>query len=462
MGHGWTKLRLVEPFGEFQQWDHYRALEIIGVFKDNEFDFGVDVDVVAALLEGDRDTARQIIERLAPNGGAVINGLAFLGGVALVVAAGPKGMDAVSAKCGLVFDVFDLEGRQRLSKDELTIALLSCLRALTGMLGCGTPPADAEVEQLVNQAYAARSKDYGAFCTKDEFYDIVSAHIGDDCSSLGGVLRGFGVADLDELAAAVDVDEDLAAAKLQARVRGRNERLHPTKPPRPRSAGAAAPPAEEDLAASKLQARVRGRNERLHPTKPPAKARPASAGARPTAAEPDEDVAATTLQARIRGRASRAPPRVRPSSAPSARPGDEPDPEQDLAAARLQARIRGRNERLHPTPPPTKRPASAGAAPAAAEEDLAAAKLQARVRGRNERLHPTPPPTKRPASAGAAPPPVEEDAAATKLQARIRGRASRAPPRPSSAPAKRPEDAEQDVAASKLQARVRGRNARKR
>ena len=48
------------------------------MFKDNEFDFGVDVDVVAALLEGDRKTAEAVVKKLAPDG-SIINGLAFLG-----------------------------------------------------------------------------------------------------------------------------------------------------------------------------------------------------------------------------------------------------------------------------------------------------------------------------------------------------------------------------------------------
>ena len=47
-------------------------------------------------------------------------------------------------------------------------------------------------------------------------------------------------------------DEDQAASKLQARIRGRNERLNPTPPP----------PKTQDVAASKLQSRIRGKNDR--------------------------------------------------------------------------------------------------------------------------------------------------------------------------------------------------------
>ena len=63
MGAGWPKPALVEPFTAFQAWDHGKASEVVCVFKDNEFDFGVDIDVVAALLEGDRKTAEAVVAR---------------------------------------------------------------------------------------------------------------------------------------------------------------------------------------------------------------------------------------------------------------------------------------------------------------------------------------------------------------------------------------------------------------
>ena len=68
MGAGWPKPALVEPFTAFQAWDHGKASEVVCVFKDNEFDFGVDIDVVAALLEevkADRDEASPYAAMLA-------------------------------------------------------------------------------------------------------------------------------------------------------------------------------------------------------------------------------------------------------------------------------------------------------------------------------------------------------------------------------------------------------------
>ena len=73
MGAGWPKPALVEPFTSFQAWDHGKASEVVCVFKDNEFDFGVDVDVVAALLEGDRKTA-EAVEKIRINPGNFADG----------------------------------------------------------------------------------------------------------------------------------------------------------------------------------------------------------------------------------------------------------------------------------------------------------------------------------------------------------------------------------------------------
>lgn len=158
MGAGWPKPALVEPFTAFQAWDHGKASEVVCVFKDNEFDFGVDVDIVAALLEGDRKTAEAVIKKLAPDDRGVINGLAFLSTLAFFSRAPDRG-DALRAKVGLAFDAFDLEDTNDLSRDEFTIALLSCLRALTVALGRGVPPTDSDCEQIVNKAYTDRGKD---------------------------------------------------------------------------------------------------------------------------------------------------------------------------------------------------------------------------------------------------------------------------------------------------------------
>lgn len=196
MGAGWAKPTLVAPFDAFQAWDHGRASEVVGAFKDNEFDFGVDADVVAALLEGDRSLAEAVVAKLAPEQSGVINGLAFLSIMAFVSRAPARG-DCLKAKVGLCFDAFDLEDTNDLSRDEFTIALLSCLRALCVALGRGVPPSDADCEQIVNKAYTDRQKDYARPVSKHEFFDVVAASV-EACACFEDVLRSYGVTGLGE------------------------------------------------------------------------------------------------------------------------------------------------------------------------------------------------------------------------------------------------------------------------
>ena len=54
------------------------------------------------------------------------------------------------------------------------------------------------------------------------------------------------------------------ASKLQANIRGQQERANPTPPPEKTAV-------KQERMATKLQAGIRGRNERLNPTPPPEK-----------------------------------------------------------------------------------------------------------------------------------------------------------------------------------------------
>ena len=125
MGAGWAKPTLVAPFDAFQAWDHGKASEVVCVFKDNEFDFGVDVDVVAALLEGDRKTAEAVVKKLAPDG-SIINGLAFLGILAFFSAAPARG-DDVDVDAEVEFIVLE---------DADDLGGLAVVPGLEGIEGC--------------------------------------------------------------------------------------------------------------------------------------------------------------------------------------------------------------------------------------------------------------------------------------------------------------------------------------
>jgi len=303
MGNAWATpgYPLVEPFDCFQRWEHAKARDVVGVFKDHEFDFGIDASVVAALLEGDRRTAERVVGRLAPKGCREINGLAFLACLALASKGTSKG---IRAKIDLVFDAFDLEDSSTLSKDEMTIAVMSCLRTLCAMLGRGLPPSDAACEQMTNEAYTESAKDYAARSrvraprrasmrlpcprrapnrnsqtpiNKKEFQDFVEAKLG-DCNTFIDILPRFDV-DLDHVPDFepppdyVDVendyecathlafswDDDTAASKLQAGFRGHRGRVKAQESRRVLQEQAARKEREEqDLAAARMQARCHG------------------------------------------------------------------------------------------------------------------------------------------------------------------------------------------------------------
>ena len=208
-----------------------------------------------------------------------------------------------------------------------------------------------------------------------------------------------------------------AAALLQGVMRGRQQRQRD-------AAEKAQREVENNAAAAKVQARVRGN-----------KARTAKGGAE---AEAEELV---TFQLSVECTDGTLALPLTVGDAPAPEPAAEAEAateaagaEEDAAAAKVQARIRGNKARATKggAEAPAVEEAATEAAPAedAADEDAAAAKVQARIRGNKVRA------TKGGAEAPAAEEaateaavteaPADEDAAAAKVQARIRGNKVRA------------------------------------
>ena len=254
--------------------------ELVRSYKERDLDFGIDLPTIEGLTGLDRDQCIQLVESLAkndPRERKLVNALALLSGACI---AGEENGEAAASR---IFDIFDFDARGQISRDELTILLLCSLRAANAIQGLQDEPDDDATEIISDAAFDQAIPPQGNpdVISKKEFL-----------AWAGRALRGIDTAE--QFVAAfscgitpgIDNEEtDLAAAKLQARIRGRNERLNPTAPP----AKTAAEPAPEepspeeptdalpeageetDAAAAKLQARIRGRNERLNPTTPPAK-----------------------------------------------------------------------------------------------------------------------------------------------------------------------------------------------
>jgi len=250
----------------FQELGEGYTSELVRSYQERDLDFGIDLPTTEALTGLDRGQCVALLDSLAKGASEprLINALALLAGACI---AGEK--DATSA-AARIFDIFDFDARGQISRDELTILLLCSLRAANAVNGSQDEPDDDATELISDAAFDQAIPPQGNpdAISKREFLTWATR-------ALRGVpsAEAFVAAFSCGITPGVDNEEtDDAAAKLQARIRGRNERLNPTTPPA--KAAEALPEAgeETDLAAAKLQARVRGRNERLHPTAPPSKA----------------------------------------------------------------------------------------------------------------------------------------------------------------------------------------------
>ena len=330
--------------------------ELVRSYKERDLDFGIDLPTIEGLTGLDRDQCIQLVESLAkndPRERKLVNALALLSGACI---AGEENGEAAASR---IFDIFDFDARGQISRDELTILLLCSLRAANAIQGLQDEPDDDATEIISDAAFDQAIPPQGNpdVISKKEFLAWASR-----------ALRGIDTAE--QFVAAfscgitpgIDNEEtDLAAAKLQARIRGRNERLNPTAPPAKTGSEEPAPeepspeepspapeepsPAPEaadelpeageetDAAAAKLQARIRGRNERLNPTTPPAKTNAALVETpeadppveRPSSAAP---VAEAVPPAPVAADAPVAAPAPAAAEPPAPAPVEEPAPEE--------------------------------------------------------------------------------------------------------------------------------------
>jgi hypothetical protein len=357
--------------------------ELVRSYKERDLDFGIDLPTIEGLTGLDRDQCIQLVESLAkndPRERKLVNALALLAGACIA------GEEDGNAAAGRIFDIFDFDARGQISRDELTILLLCSLRAANAIRGLQDEPDDDATEIISDAAFDQAIPPQGNpdVISKKEFL-----------AWAGRALRGIDTAE--QFVAAfscgitpgIDNEEtDLAAAKLQARIRGRNERLNPTAPPTktaeepapeepsPEEPTDALPEDNEETgaAAAKLQARIRGRNERLHPTTPPAKTnaalvetpeadppveRPSSAAA-VAEAVPPAPVAADAPVAAPAPAASEPPapaPEVEPAPEEPAPAPEEPASEEPAEPAPEEASPE------EPSPDPEASPEAADAAP---------------------------------------------------------------------------------------------------
>lgn len=112
--------------------------QILTLYKSRDFDFGIDANVVAALLDGDSPLAEKVVKCFdsesegddGPLPDLIINGLSFL--AALVLLAGlteeregeggentnPLGANPIRTKANLIFSIFDFHNSGSITAGE--------------------------------------------------------------------------------------------------------------------------------------------------------------------------------------------------------------------------------------------------------------------------------------------------------------------------------------------------------
>ncbi|CAE7619033.1 unnamed protein product [Symbiodinium sp. CCMP2592] len=339
----------------------------------------------------------------------------------------------------------------------------------------------------------------------------------------------------------LDPEQELAATKIQSRVRGKHARREvegkrqasraararqdsedvEEMDPSPSSGGF---DREQELAATKIQSRIRGKHARREvegkrQAARAARARQDSEDVEEMDPSPsgggfdrEQELAATKIQSRIRGKHARREVEGKRQAARAARARqdsedvEEMDPspssggfdrDQELAATKIQSRIRGKHARREVE---GKRQAARAArarqdsedveemdpSPSSGgfdrEQELAATKIQSRIRGKQARREVEKKRQAEPealAEDGEASdqgpgggPSHEQELAATKIQSRVRGKQARrevqlrkqktwVPLDETPTGVSRGVDREQELAAMKIQSRVRGKQARR-
>lgn len=149
---------VVEPFKAIQEnLDMARVAEIVSLFKENHMDFAGGVDVIASLLEGDRRRAALVVDKFGD--GRTMNVLSFLAGLAIFAKGDRREI------LQTLYELFDLEDAGTLTTTDLTVVLLSTLRAMVIMIGKGRDPVDVDCERLAVATGSVSKDDFCRFVT---------------------------------------------------------------------------------------------------------------------------------------------------------------------------------------------------------------------------------------------------------------------------------------------------------
>jgi hypothetical protein len=134
-----------QPPSRLSQGSHTEATEIHKKYIDMNFDFGLSIKDLKALV-GDEKSAEQIMTAFKSSSG-FINALALITGAALCA-------DGTFAeKSTFIFACFDFDDSNKISYEELVILIMSATKGLSVMTQLGSPPNDLDCESLAKEAF---------------------------------------------------------------------------------------------------------------------------------------------------------------------------------------------------------------------------------------------------------------------------------------------------------------------
>lgn len=97
-------------------------------------------------------------------------------------------------KAELIFNLYDFDRSQSISKDELTVLMANTMASLKGMEGNGNAPTINEIEQKTNQLFAKADVDRNNQISLKEFKNYIKKD-----QEILKVLMSFGVAQSEDL-----------------------------------------------------------------------------------------------------------------------------------------------------------------------------------------------------------------------------------------------------------------------
>lgn len=145
-------------YADVQKWTRHRLTNVIKKWVDSEEDFSLDEADIMNLIGCRESFAFQIMDHLTLNkSGTRVNAVTLLITlIALISDEFVNKTDYVSE----IFDLFDLAGNERITREVLNVMIMSIGAAFASLLGRTDTPSRECVDALSNQIFDTTGKKY--------------------------------------------------------------------------------------------------------------------------------------------------------------------------------------------------------------------------------------------------------------------------------------------------------------